>query len=272
MTVVEQAGSTHPGLREGENEDVIGWDEDNRLWLVADGMGGHASGQVASAIARDVVLREAGNAGLDEMILAAHEEIRKQAESTPGQKGMGATLVVARLRGTGMDIAWVGDSRAYLMRDGELRQITVDHSFVEMLRARVGMSEEELRNHPQKHILTQTLGHDLPTPSASRLPLRDGDRILLCSDGLNDEVAAPVIAEILRRDAPLQDICDALVEAALENGGSDNVSVVVIEYHGRSDPDAQPAVGATARGLLSSIAAGVGAAVAALLLFAWVLR
>ncbi len=266
--MAEHACRTHPGFREGVNEDAIGWSEEENLWLVADGMGGHASGQIASAIARDVILDAGPNAPLDEVIVAAHEEIRRQAEGQDARKGMGTTIVVARIDGNELEVAWVGDSRAYLLRDGELRQITVDHSFVEMLRGHVEMSEEELRNHPQKNILTQTLGHEPPAPDVIRVPLRQGDRVLLCSDGLNDELPDARIAELLRQDGSLQEVSDSLVQAALDNGGSDNVSVVIVAYDGESHPEVAATNDSRWR-VIGAAAFGVLAAMGSVLLLAW---
>lgn len=268
MSVANYAGRTHPGFREGMNEDAIGWSEESGLWLVADGMGGHASGQLASAIARDVILAAEPEAPLDEVIIAAHEEIRRQANEQDVRKGMGTTIVVSRIDGNELEVAWVGDSRAYLLREGELRQVTVDHSFVEMLRSRVEMSEEEVRSHPQKNILTQTLGHELPAPGVIRMPLRQGDRILLCSDGLTDEVPDAQIGDLLRQQGSLQEITDSLVQAALDNGGSDNASAVIVEYDGDNHPELAATTSSRWR-VISAATFGMLAALGTLLLLAW---
>ena len=265
---VEVAGKTHPGYREGSNEDAIGWSSEAGLWLVADGMGGHANGQLASEIACDVILQGGQDVDLKTLIVQAHDEIRRQAAEVAERKGMGTTVVAARRHGNELEIAWVGDSRAYRLRDGKLEQITVDHSFVEMLRAHVEMSDDEVRNHPQKNILTQTLGHDLPAPSDIRLPLRNGDRILLCSDGLTDEVPDSEIESIMRRPDDLGEICHALLQAALDNGGSDNVSAVVIDYRGESHPDVI-ADTTTETGTAKAVLVGIAAAMVVVLLMAW---
>jgi protein phosphatase len=234
------AGQTHPGNREGENEDAIGWDESSAVWLVADGMGGHASGQVASRIARDTVLQKIGAAvSLEEAIGDAHETIRQQAAGDDVQRGMGTTIVVAQIRDGLLNIFWVGDSRAYLLRHHELEQISTDHSFVELLREKVGMSEEEIRIHPHKNLVTRTLGHEDPEASSRSVPLMQGDRILLCSDGLNDELADAEISVILDHVASPSACCEALVQAAMAQGGRDNISVVVVDYEGDSHPDAR---------------------------------
>jgi protein phosphatase len=265
---VEAAGKTHPGYREGANEDAIGWSNEAGLWLVADGMGGHASGQLASEIARDVVLQGDPDTELKTLIVQAHDEIRRRAAEVAERKGMGTTIVAARRHGNVLEIAWVGDSRAYLLRDGKLKQISVDHSFVEMLRAHVEMSDDEVRNHPQKNILTQTLGHDLPAPSDMQLPLRNGDRILLCSDGLTDEVPDAEIESIMRRQEALGEICHALLQRALDNGGRDNVSAVVIDYHGESHPEVTADTTAET-GTAKAVLAGIAAAMGVVLLMAW---
>lgn len=236
--MVTFGAESHPGYREGENEDSIGWDETAGVWLVADGMGGHVAGQRASRIACDTVLESLGERSVEDAIMLAHSNILRDAEQNPENRGMGTTIVIASVHDALLDVHWVGDSRAYLFRDGELKQVSVDHSFIEMLRERVDMTEEEMMNHPQKNLVTQILGHDVPSPSHRHIPLRAGDRILLCSDGLNDEVSSDQIAEILATDQKLGEICEQLIGRALRNGGKDNVSVVLMDYQGPSHPDA----------------------------------
>ncbi|HEY6642895.1 PP2C family protein-serine/threonine phosphatase [Povalibacter sp.] len=227
---MRHAGRTHPGRRGGQNEDAIGWDESRRLWFVADGMGGHERGAVASAIVKQTLL-DAAMTPLAQAVSKAHQNIN--TVSAPSGGNMGATVVALRIAaGTG-EIVWVGDSRAYLWRDDQLSAVTRDHSFLESLRDQQQLTEAQLRGHPNRNLVTQTLGLGTPVPSVKRLPLRRGDWLLLCSDGLNDELEDAEIAATLRNHSSPENATDALIAAALAKGGRDNVSTIVVEYAGR---------------------------------------
>lgn len=223
------AGRTHPGRRGGQNEDAIGWDEARRVWFVADGMGGHASGDVASGIVKKTLL-ESGAATLTAAIRKAHENVA--AAAALAHSNMGSTVVAVRLSDAEGEFVWVGDSRGYLWRANALEAVTRDHSFLELLREHEHLSEAQLRGHPQKNLVTQTLGLGTPEPSVNRVPLRNGDWLLLCSDGLNDELEDGEMAGVLRSHASPGAAADALIEAALARGGRDNVSAVIVEYSG----------------------------------------
>ena len=225
------AGRTHPGRRGGQNEDSIGWDEAHRLWFVADGMGGHASGDVASRIVRETLLASSEDP-LEAAVRKAHQAVADAAAANSVHENMGSTVVAARLNDRVGEVVWVGDSRAYLWRKKELQLITRDHSFLELLRDQENLSDAQLRGHPNKNLVTQTLGIGAPEPSVSTLPLRTGDWLLLCSDGLNDELEDREIAAILGSHASAEEAADALIAAALAKGGKDNVSVVLVEYDG----------------------------------------
>lgn len=231
---VKFAGESHPGRARSNNEDVVGWDAERRVWLVADGMGGHASGEVASAIVRDTLLADGGEEALDARVCSAHQAILSTAETDEALSGMGSTVVALHADGARGQVVWVGDSRAYLWRKGRLSRITRDHSFVELLRERDDISETQLRNHPNRNVVTQTLGLGDPEPSLTELALKDGDKVLLCSDGLNDELKDDEIAAVLDQHQSPDDAAHALVERALEHGGRDNVSVVIVAFD-RSD-------------------------------------
>jgi len=226
--MVAFAARTHPGRRAGENEDSIGCDPEHSLWFVADGMGGHAAGAVASQVVRDTLLKLAGTTRLDDAVLRAHEAVAADAARVPAHAGMGSTVVAAELSAGHFSIVWVGDSRAYLWRGKRLRQVTRDHSLMEELRLRESLSEAELRQHPNRHMVTRTLGLGSPVPSRYDARLRAGDWILLCSDGLNDELTDEAIAGILRTSHTPDEAGDALIAAALDHGGNDNVSVVIV--------------------------------------------
>jgi serine/threonine protein phosphatase PrpC len=223
------AAKTDVGTREGENEDSIGWDEQKRIWLVADGMGGHVSGRTASEIARKSMLDAAAEQSTEEQVVAAHEAIIAAADEDGALSGMGSTIVVAKVADNSAEISWVGDSRAYLWRRGVLKQVSRDHSFIELLRAQNMLTEEQIRADPRGNLVTQTLGHGEPSPSIIDVPLRYGDWILLCSDGLNGELQDIEIASILASSKTIQNAVDMLVDAAITHGGRDNTSVIIIE-------------------------------------------
>jgi protein phosphatase len=226
------SGRTHPGRRGGQNEDAIGWDEAQGLWFVADGMGGHASGDVASRIVKRTLLANAGSDDLRGTLLKAHAAVFEAAALTAAHNNMGSTAVVARIADRQAQVAWAGDSRAYLWRDGALRQLTRDHSFLELLREQEDLSEAQMRGHPNRNLVTQTLGIGAPEPSTITAPLARGDWLLLCSDGLNDELEDREIADVLRTHPSPESAALALIDAALSRGGRDNVSTVVVEYDG----------------------------------------
>ena len=226
------AGRTHPGRRGGQNEDSIGWSEPEQLWFVADGMGGHASGDVASRVVKETLLGSALTLPLSAAIMKAHAAVAAAAESNTAHNNMGSTVVAARIADRQAQVAWVGDSRAYLWRGQALRQLTRDHSFLEILREQEQLSESQLRGHPHRNLVTQTLGIGAPQPSSVSEPLRRRDWLLLCSDGLNDELEDREIADTLRSQTTPEGAAAALVDAALARGGRDNVSAIVVEYDG----------------------------------------
>jgi serine/threonine protein phosphatase PrpC len=230
--MIEFGHLSHVGLRREHNEDTYYADSDLGLWLVADGMGGHEFGEVASALARDAVVREV-KAGkpLGEAIRSADEEIirqsRRRAESLP----MGTTMVALRINQNKFELAWVGDSRAYLW-NGALRQLSSDHSYVQELIDQGAITAEQARTHPHRNVVTQALG--VTDPENLKVEtiageLRPGFQILLCSDGLTEEVDDATIASLLgHNELSAQECVDHLVSAALDGGGSDNVTVVVL--------------------------------------------
>lgn len=229
------AARTHPGQRGGQNEDAIGWDESRSLWFVADGMGGHASGDVASHVVKQTLLGT-GDVPLGRALERAHAAVLKHAATNPAYDNMGSTAVAVRIGHGHAEVAWVGDSRAYLWSGRTLRGVTRDHSFLELLRAQEDLSDAQLRNHPNRNLVTQTLGLGVPEPSVNTVPLRHQDWLLLCSDGLNDELEDEEIRHELQAHASPDAAADALIAAALAKGGRDNVSVVVIEYDGPDGP------------------------------------
>lgn len=234
--MIEFGHLTHVGLRRELNEDTYYGDSELGLWLVADGMGGHDYGEVASALAREAIVREIRQGtGLADAIRIADEEIirasRKRSDALP----MGTTVVAARVEGSRFQVAWVGDSRVYLWHDGKLAQLSQDHSYVQELISQGTISIDQARNHPHRNVVTQALGVTSPealnveTLSGELLP---GMQLLLCSDGLTEEVDDRGIAQVLAHtECSAQECVDGLVAAALDSGGSDNVTVVLVRRH-----------------------------------------
>ena len=261
------AALTHVGNRGGENEDAVGWSEPDRLWFVADGMGGHAAGQVASGIVKEVLLRDSHEKDLVAVVRRAHEAVLAAARSREEWRGMGSTLVAARINERVCEVVWVGDSRAYLSRKGKLTPLTRDHSVVEELRTEGLLSEAEIQSDPRAHQITRALGQDNAAPASNRVPLRRGDRIVLCSDGLHDGVSDSAAANRVKRNVDPHAAAQALLEAALESGGRDNISVIVVDYDGPSAPAAMR-MGHARRDLIP-ILIGIVAAALVILAFWW---
>ena len=155
-TMIEFGHLTHPGLRRELNEDTYYGDSELALWLVADGMGGHACGEVASALARETIVREIRRgAPLAQAIRTADEEIIRASRRRNDTLPMGTTVVAARVQGNRYEVAWVGDSRAYLWRDGQLAQLSQDHSVVQELVAQGNLTAEQARAHPHRNVVTR---------------------------------------------------------------------------------------------------------------------
>lgn len=231
--MIEFGHLSHVGLRRELNEDTYYGDAELGLWLVADGMGGHDSGEVASALARDAIVREV-RAGkpLAEAILRANEEIIRQSRRRNESMPMGTTVVAVRVSPAHrFELAWVGDSRAYLW-NGRLQQVSSDHSYVQELIDQGQITPEQARSHPYRNVVTKALGVTEPDKLNIETvtgELRLGMGILLCSDGLTEEVDDGMIAKaVAQKDISAQECVDHLVAAALDGGGSDNVTVVLL--------------------------------------------
>lgn len=226
---------TDVGRVRRHNEDSYAVREDLGLWVVADGMGGAAAGEVASAIAVDVIARQvAGGAKLDAAIAAANRSILDAAAKGRGRAGMGSTVVAAQLKGRDYTVAWVGDARAYLWGGG-LRRLSHDHSRIQELLDAGMISAEEARLHPQRSVITRVLGGPDGTAAEAEQvsgSLEPGQGLLLCSDGLTAEVRDEEIARVLNgglaANGSGQAAAEKLVSLALEHGGGDNVTVILI--------------------------------------------
>ena len=223
---------TDVGLVREHNEDSLAVNPP--LYAVADGMGGHAAGEVASEIAIQTLVANApetpdGDDLARAVVAANHAVIRAAAEGV-GRKGMGTTMTVAMLGGNRLVVAQVGDSRAYLLHEGALQRITRDHSLMADLIERGSITPEEARVHPQRSVITRALGSDPSTlPDIYEMNVSAGDRLLLCSDGLSGMVDDSLIESTMTRVADPQRCAAALVNEAITAGGYDNVTAVVVD-------------------------------------------
>ena len=230
---------TDVGLIRKQNEDAAWYDEKKAVYAVADGMGGHLAGEVASSMAidavRDMAQRERtpGISALKDMVRTAHEAIAAHAQAHSECAGMGTTLSVLWRGGNYVYIAHVGDSRIYRLREGNLERITQDHSLVEeLVRARI-ITPEQARTHPRRNVITRALGTQGENePDLLVTDIQKGDLFLLCSDGLTSMVEDKAIENTLCENS-LERAADSLIEQALAAGGRDNVTVVLYSYHGK---------------------------------------
>ena len=210
------------------------------LLVVADGMGGHAAGEVASKMTVDGILERLANRSGEALKLEGNafgaylsrvlKEVNQdvfQAGQDPDKRGMGTTCTLAAVRGDQLFLAHIGDSRAYLLRNGELHQVSTDHSWVEEAVAMGTLTREEARIHPNRNVITRAIGLD-PQIEVDTLtmPLAEGDLLLLCSDGLNSMLSDNEIKGLLVDQNP-EKVCQALIDAANNQGGHDNTTVVV---------------------------------------------
>lgn len=224
---------THRGIVRAANEDAILADPAGILWAVADGMGGHEGGAVAADLVIDTLATIADDAlpaeALENAIEWANTRICAAAE-TIGARTMGATVVGLFISLGIAHVAWVGDSRAYLLRGQRLRMLTHDHTVVQDMvdRGELGLSEAE--GHPEAHIITRAVGAAAEVEvDHATVPLLAGDRLLLCSDGLPRCVYAQDIEAILLQRGTAETACQALLRRALDEGAPDNVSIVVVD-------------------------------------------
>ena len=225
---------TDIGRVRSQNEDAAWADDARGLYAVADGMGGHLAGEVASRMAIEAVQRMARAHGradtlaLREMMRRANDEIARHAQQHPECAGMGTTLSVLWRGGRYMYIAHVGDSRIYRLRGGALEQITQDHSLVEeLVRARI-ITREQARTHPRRNIITRALGTQGDNaPDLLAADAQPGDLWLLCTDGLSGMLTDETIEAEMRRNVPLDAMADSLLSQALEAGGRDNVTLIL---------------------------------------------
>jgi serine/threonine protein phosphatase PrpC len=244
MLYLEPFGATHAGKVRANNEDalLVGEGRDETLFVVADGIGGFEAGEVASRIAVDVLKELAPGASFEAAISEANRRILAAGRGDERLSGMGTTVVAVRFGGTRDEpvaqVAHVGDSRAYLLRGGSLRPVTEDHSLVAELVRSGDLTRDQAAEHPQKNLITRALGADEEVEvDTSVLPVEAGDRFLLCSDGLSDMIPETRVGEILA-EAPgdPEKPARSLVSAALDAGGADNVTVIVVDVKAETAP------------------------------------
>jgi PPM family protein phosphatase len=229
-------GLSDRGCVRSNNEDYFITDPDAGIFILADGMGGANAGECASRLSAESLhhyLLEArdGAALLEQAFHEANRAVRQAASSHPELDGMGTTLLVARALGDAqLEIASVGDSRAYFYSHHELSRVTEDQTWVAEVGARIGLTEEALKKHPMRHVLTMAVGtaENLRVQS-STVSLEAGDQVLLCSDGLHGVLSEKILASALDSEKSLAEKCHYLVEAAKSEGGPDNVTVVLIQ-------------------------------------------
>jgi PPM family protein phosphatase len=241
LRIADQAGTTDVGRQRSTNEDSLVVAPP--YFAVADGMGGAKAGEVASGMAVEVFGEQQDSQGPAEAQLTAilREANRRIFELSTGdesRRGMGTTLTAAKVDDGNVSLGHVGDSRAYRLRDGKLEQITKDHSLVAELERSGQISPEAAEHHPQRSIITRALG---PEPDVEvdtyTVPGRPGDVFLLCSDGLTGMVSDDEVASILRGADSLQEAADALVRAANQSGGKDNITVVLFSLEEALDEE-----------------------------------
>jgi PPM family protein phosphatase len=246
LTVTEQAYKTDTGRQRHANEDS--YFAQTPFFAVADGMGGAQAGEVASRIAagafeQGVDSNVSPEGQLKEIAQGANREIHELAQKDSSRAGMGTTLTAALVQGDEVALGHVGDSRAYVLRDGELKRLTKDHSLVEELRRQGRLTEEQAEEHPQRSIITRALG---PEPEVKvdtmTYTAKDGDVFLLCSDGLTTMVTDEEIRKILLESRSLRSAVNKLVDAANGRGGRDNITAVAFRV---ADEGAHTDEGAT---------------------------
>lgn len=226
------ATATHQGMVREKNEDAVfptssGESSDGVLVIVADGMGGHVAGEVASRIAINAAA--SSDLGAVERVEAGNRAIREEVARDPGLEGMGTTMTLLKVDNDVATIGHIGDSRAYLLRDGEFLRLTEDHTVAAEYVAQGQITPEEAARVPQRHMLLRTLGLTrFVSVDEIEVDLNPGDRILLCSDGLTEMVSDEDVSKTLAEGTP-DDVVWELVELANDAGGVDNISVVVVD-------------------------------------------
>lgn len=233
--MLEAFGLTDRGCVRSNNEDYFRLVPAMDLYVVADGMGGAQAGEQASRLAGDTVVDYVSRSGsrspevLLQAVSEANRRVLETAGSDPDLRGMGTTLTAAWRLDDELLLANVGDSRAYVLEDGQLRILTEDQTWVHEVGRRLGIQEDQLRAHPMRHVLTMAIGiSDTLRVHTYNVPLRPGSCFLLCSDGLHGVVSPQTIAETLAGPGTLESKCHSLIQAARQAGGPDNITAVLV--------------------------------------------
>lgn len=245
--IVRYAGLTDPGRVRQANEDNWTVDPEQGLFIVADGMGGEFAGALASkavvatlpGLVRqylgtlDGLPRGRARRRMTKAIATLSMQVRQKTQNEPGLAGMGSTVVCALVRGDQVLLAHMGDSRAYRLRAGQLKQLTKDHTLIRLLLDSGDITRKEVATHPACGRLTRNVGMEgEPLPQTRVLNLRPGDLLLLCTDGLTGMLSDRQIFSILEEHTPLEARCRRLVDASNERGGKDNVTVLLLSIVG----------------------------------------
>jgi PPM family protein phosphatase len=234
---IESGAGSDQGKIRTSNEDQYVADLQKKIFLVADGMGGHAAGEVASKMAAsriEAILSKSESSSdpenfLRQAVQNANVQVYNAQLQNPHYQGMGSTLTILTFQNNRYYIAHVGDSRAYLLRNGDLTQLTRDHSLVWQLYEDKLISKEELSRHPRKNLITRSIGtHPQVEAETQSDQVFENDMFLLCSDGLTDVLSDLQIKNFLNSCKTPQEITEMLVEAANTGGGPDNITVVVV--------------------------------------------
>ena len=238
MPTVSCWGLTHPGKVRGNNEDNWRVENDLSVALVADGMGGAACGEVASALTVEAIIdylrnpaeELAGEPLVREAIRRANHRVLEASRDGEGCVGMGSIIVLAQWNGEGLLVANVGDSRAYLWRNGSLSQMSYDQNLANELRTNLGLTDEQINRYPQRNALTMAIGtYEDILICVKEGVLEAGDRVLLCSDGLHGPLSDTEIEQTLAWGKPARETVEALIERANAAGGPDNITGVLLD-------------------------------------------
>lgn len=223
---------TSAGKVRTQNQDSAYTNDNLSIWLIADGMGGHAGGRFASStISTELPRFIQQGLSIRDAIFRCHQLLRNYGQSRQNCSDMGSTLVLASWNKQVLDIYWVGDSRAYIVNDEGIRRLTKDHSLVQKLIDLALIDEKSAKNHPDRHVLTQCLGGKKnidPEVGSVTLSLTPKDLILLCSDGLYNELSDMEIYDVLRSAVDKKEAVKRLIQLADESGGNDNISAVIL--------------------------------------------
>jgi protein phosphatase len=232
-------GLTDPGLIRTVNQDDYHIDPDGRFFIVADGMGGHAGGQEASKLATEAIQAHldehwqsqvASEELIEQAFYKANQSILQDQQNHPERPDMGTTAVVFMFRQGQSWCAHVGDSRLYRLRSSTLEQITEDHTWVARAMKAGDLTPEQARTHQWRHVLSQCLGRkDLQQVDVQMMDVQPGDRLLLCTDGLTEELSDNLISSYIQPRLDGEEAAAMLIESAKEKGGRDNITVVIVE-------------------------------------------